>query len=121
MDTLCSMSALLEDRENPEEFFEKVRRKETSCLERWDRFLDNLAEAINLLHLIYDTDFILGGYLAQYLCGEDLESLYERIRNLTPFAEEQDFLRISKMPRHNITIGAALPFVQAFLNGVAGR
>lgn len=121
MDTLCSLSALLEDRENPEEFFEKVRGKEASCLERWARFLDNLAEAINLLHLIYDTDFILGGYLAQYLCVEDLESLYERIRDLTPFAEEQDFLRISKMPRHNITIGAALPFVQTFLNGVAGR
>ncbi len=121
MDTLCSLSALLRGPESPDEFFEGVRRKEPSFLERWDGFLDNLAQAVNLLHLIYDTDFILGGYLAQYLREEDLEALYERIRKLTPFAEAQDFLRISKMPRHNVTIGAALPFVQTFLNEVAGQ
>lgn len=121
MDTLCSLNALLTDREGPEEFFEKVRGKEPSFLKRWDRFLTNLARAVNLLHLIYDTDFILGGYLAQYLCGEDLDVMYGKIRELTPFAEAQDFLRISKMPRHNITIGAALPFVQEFLNGTAER
>ena len=35
---------------------------------------------------------------------------------MTPFAEAQDFLQISKMPEHNITIGAALPYIQKFLN-----
>ncbi len=119
MDTLCSLSALLEEQESPDDFFEKVRGKEPDFLRRWDEFLGNLARAVNLLHLIYDTDFILGGYLAQYLREDDLAALYEKIRDLTPFSEAQDFLRISKMPRHNITIGAALPFVQAFLNETA--
>ena len=68
-----------------------------------------------MLHLIFDTDFILGGHLAQYLRREDILFLYEQIRQLTPFTEEQDFLLISKMPRHNITIGAALPYIQAYL------
>lgn len=68
-----------------------------------------------MLHLIFDTDFILGGHLAQYLRKEDISFLYEQIRQLTPFTEEQDFLLISKMPRHNITIGAALPYIQTFL------
>ena len=71
-----------------------------------------------MLHLIFDTDFILGGHLAQYLRREDILFLYEQIRQLTPFAEEQDFLLISKMPRHNITIGAALPYIQAFLEKI---
>lgn len=71
-----------------------------------------------MLHLIFDTDFILGGYLAQYLRKEDITFLYEQIRQLTPFAEEQDFLLISKMPRHNITIGAALPYIQGFLEKI---
>lgn len=121
METLCSLSALLGEQESPEDFFEKVRGKEPAFVKRWDGFLGNLARAVNLLHLIYDTDFILGGYLAQYLREEDLAVLYEEIRKLTPFSEAQDFLRISKMPRHNITIGAALPFVQAFLNEVTGQ
>ena len=40
-----------------------------------------------MLHLIYDTDFILGGYLAQYLLEEDLIFLHEKIRQMTPFEE----------------------------------
>ncbi len=116
METLCSLNVLLKEGEKLDDFFENVRKGEPSFLERWKGFLTNLARAVNLLHLIYDTDFILGGYLAPYLREEDLKFLYERIRELTPFEEEQDFLRFSKMPKHNITIGAALPYVQMFLN-----
>lgn len=116
LETLCSLNVLLKGQETLDVFFEKVRKREPAFGERWRIFLTDLARAINLLHLIYDTDFILGGYLAQYLCEEDLAFLYEQIRQLTPFKEAQDFLLISKMPRHNIMIGAALPYVQAFLN-----
>ena len=97
-------------------FFEKVRKKEPSFSNRWNKFLTNLARAINLLHLIYDTDFILGGHLAPYLCKADLSFLYEQIEQLTPFTETSDFLMLSKMPRHNISIGAALTYIRAFLN-----
>ena len=121
METLCSLHVLLNKNETPDDFFEKVRRKEPSFADRWNVFLTNLARAINLVHLVYDTNFILGGDLAPYLCEEDISFLYEQIRELTPFTETQDFIRISKMPRHNVTIGAALPFVQAFLNEVAGQ
>ncbi len=99
-----------------ENFFQKVRMKEPYCLEQWNTFLTDLARAINMLHLVYDTDFILGGYISQYLCDEDLGFIHEKIQQMTPFTEEQDFLRISKMPEHNISIGAALPYIQAFLN-----
>lgn len=116
LETLCSLNVLLKEQETLDVFFEKVRKREPAFGERWRIFLTDLSRAINLLHLIYDTDFILGGYLAQYLCEEDLAFLYEQIRQLTPFEEAQDYLLISKMPRHNIMIGAALPYVQAFLN-----
>ncbi len=116
METLCSLNALLSENESLDDFFAGVRRNDTSAQNRWTAFLTELAKAINLLHLIYDTDFILGGYLAPYLCEEDIAFLHEQIRQLTPFAEESDFLLISKMPKHNITIGAALPYIQNFLN-----
>lgn len=116
METLCSLNALLSENESLDDFFAEVRRNDTSAQNRWTAFLTELAKAINLLHLIYDTDFILGGYLAPYLCEEDIAFLHEQIRQLTPFAEESDFLLISKMPKHNITIGAALPYIQNFLN-----
>lgn len=115
METLLSMTALLKEGEDADSFFEKVRRHDPSCQNRWITFLTDLAKAINMLHLIHDTDFILGGYLAQYLREEDLQLLHRQIGQMTPFTEAQDFLRISKMPRHNIAIGAALPYIQAFL------
>lgn len=116
METLCSLNALLGENETLDNFFARVRHNDTSAQNRWTAFLTELARAVNLLHLIYDTDFILGGYLAPYLCEEDIAFLHEQIRQLTPFAEESDFLLISKMPKHNITIGAALPYIQNFLN-----
>lgn len=118
METLCSLNVLLKENENLDDFFEKVWQGDPSFSQRWHAFLTNLARIINMLHLIFDTDFILGGHLAQYLRKEDITFLYEQIRQLTPFTEEQDFLLISKMPRHNITIGAALPYIQTFLEKI---
>lgn len=116
METLCSIHALLNEKETIDCFFDKVKKQDDTALKRWYTFLQHLAKSVNLLHLIYDKTFILGGYLAPYLQESDLAFLYEEIRKLTPFPEASDFLQISKMPKHNITIGAALPYIQEFLN-----
>lgn len=116
METLCSLNALLTENESLADFFVNLHDGNPSFIKRWDIFLTNLASAINLLHLVFDTDFILGGYLAPYLREEDLAFLHKKIQHLTPFSEPPDFLWISKMPEHNITIGAALPYIQTFLN-----
>lgn len=118
METLCSLTALLEEKESPDQFFHCLRQGDPSCTKRWNKYLGDLANAINLLHLVFDTDFILGGYLAAYLQEEDLALLHQKIREQTPFDEPEDFLLISKMPKHNISIGAALPYIQAFLNKI---
>lgn len=116
METLCSIHALLDESETIDSFFQKVRNPEEAARKRWLSYLRHLARSVNLLHLIYDKTFILGGYLAPYLLESDLAFLYEEIKKLTPFPEDSDFLQISKMPKHNITIGAALPYIQDFLN-----
>lgn len=115
METLCSLSALLGE-ESLDEFFKKKKNGDKEVEKRWNSYLAELAKAINMLHLIYDTDFILGGYLAPYLTEQDIMTLHEHIREMTPFPEEPDFIQISKMPKHNISIGAALPYIQKFLN-----
>lgn len=116
METALSLASLLSESETPEYFFANVNRKEPSALNRWHIFLTDLADAINMLHLVYDTDFILGGHLAQYLREEDITFIHDQIQQMTPFTEAHDFLLISKMPENNISIGAALPYIQAFLN-----
>lgn len=115
METLCSMNALLAEDETLEDFFQLLENDNTDVKKRWENYLKNLANAINMLHLVYDTDFILGGYLAPYLQDTDIAFIHNEIQQMTPFEEEHDFLLISKMPKHNIAIGAALPYIQGFL------
>lgn len=116
LETLCSLRALHYDLDRLDEFFTQVRAGKQEEKTIWLTYLHNLARAINLLHLVYDQPFILGGYLAPYLTSADIDYLYAEIQKQTPFPEAHDFLQISKMPKHNIAIGAALPFIQAFLD-----
>lgn len=115
IETYCSMIALLEE-DSEEAFFEMLRNGDPLYQERWLRYLSSLALTINNTHLLYDTVFVLGGYLAQHLTDSDLDIVYDEIELLSPFPISRDFLQISKMPVHNITIGAALPYITEFLN-----
>lgn len=116
LETLCSLNALLKEDESLDNFFQVLKEGEALYQNRFTAYLTNLAKAINLLHLIYDQDFILGGHLAPYLTQEDLAFLHKKIRQMTPFAEFEDFLLISNMPQHNIAIGAALSHLKAYLS-----
>ena len=68
--------------------------------------------------LVLDVDFILGGHLAKYFTEADIQYLYGQLRRSCPFEDRDDYIRISKMPSHNITIGAALPYIQRFLDDI---
>ena len=117
LETVCSAKALLGD-EEPQNFFRKVRAGSPEESQRWSTFLGHLANVIGQVHLVQDVDFVLGGHLAPYFTPEDIQLLYDRIQHTTPFQEEQDFIRISKAPAHNIALGAALPYIQTFLKQI---
>lgn len=114
------MQALLGDGD-PEDFFQLVRGGAPEQVKRWHTYLKNLAGLIGILHLVYDVDFILGGHLAPYFTQSDIRLIYKEIRRSCPFANSDDYLLISKMPSHNITIGVALPYIQAFLEDIGHK
>ena len=116
-ETVCSMKALLGD-EDPDAFFEQVRSGVPGAVKRWHTYLKNLAVLIGNLYLVVDVDFILGGHLAMYFKEEDIQFLYDEIRKDSPFEFSDDYILISKMPSHNITIGVALPYIQDFLDDI---
>ena len=113
-ETVCSKTALLKG-DKPDEFFARVREGEPEASKRWRVFLEYLGRLIANLHLLYDTKYILGGHLAPYFTDDDIKFLYERVRERTPFEEDDDYILPSKMPSHNITVGAALPYIMRFL------
>lgn len=116
-ETICSKVALLRG-EEPDEFFGRVREGEAEASGRWQNFLKYLGKLIAHLHLVVDTKYILGGHLAPYFTEEDIALLYEYGRKFTPFVEGEDYIQLSKMPSHNITVGAALPYIMSFLENI---
>lgn len=116
LETVCSMEALLEDEEE-DVFFAKLSEGEASHRRRWRYFLKYLALSISTLHLMFDTTFVLGGYVSSHLTEDDIRFLYDEVEKTSPFPEFRDNIRISKMPRHSITFGAALPYIRSFLTG----
>ncbi|MBQ7154329.1 MAG: ROK family transcriptional regulator [Synergistaceae bacterium] len=116
-ETVCSKVALLRG-EDPDEFFGQVRSGEREALKRWQEFLWYLGRIIAHMHLVIDTKYILGGHLAPYFTEDDVNVLYDYVKKRTPFIEDNDYILLSKMPSHNITIGAALPYIMSFLENV---
>lgn len=116
-ETFCSLRSLLRGEEE-EDFFEAFEAGDPEKVARWQSMLNHLATLITSLHLVYDTDFILSGYLTAHMTEKDFQYLYDRIREQTPFEEESDFLTLGKMPKHSITVGAALPYIRRFLDAL---
>ena len=118
METFCSVSALLEEDESLEFFFQQVRTGIPSYVERWNSFLDHLAFSINNIHLVINREFILGGHIAPYLKEHDIQLLHEKVYEKTAFPSNEPFIYISRSPESGVPKGAAIPFIQSFLNGI---
>ena len=96
-------------------FFSEARKAGTRESSKWQSYLHILGSLIGAVHLVNDVDFILGGHLAPYFTENDIRVLYDVVRRDCPFEEPDNYILISKMPSHNINIGAALPFIKQFL------
>ncbi|SMQ85042.1 Sugar kinase of the NBD/HSP70 family, may contain an N-terminal HTH domain [Bacillus sp. OV166] len=118
METYSSVNALLEEDESLDFFFQQVRSRIPSYVERWNYFLDNLAFSINNIHLVLNREFIIGGHISPYLKEEDIEILHEKVNKKTAFPSNEPFIHISRSPANGVPIGAAIPFIQSFLNEI---
>lgn len=118
METYSSVNALLETGETLDTFFENVRSGVVSFVERWNTFLDYLAFSMNNLHLVLNREFIIGGHISSYLKEEDIRILHEKTNEKSAFPSSDRFIHISHSPAKGVPIGAAIPFVQSFLDTI---
>ena len=111
----CSASALLEEDETLEQFFAAVRQNNNTHAARWTEYLNYLAMALNNLHMVLDSWIILGGHIAPFLTGEDMNQLFSLIQERTAFPENENFLRLGVQEKDVVAIGAAIPFIDEYL------
>ncbi|MFU2047297.1 ROK family protein [Avibacterium gallinarum] len=116
LETYCSVSALIAPSESLTQFFTKLEQNDSNTLQRWNNYLDALAQGLNYVYLLLERDIILGGEIAQYLYQTDIiEQLQQRIEKLNPFPIKGQFIRIAEQHNNATAMGAALPFITAYL------
>lgn len=102
---------------NLEKFFEKLRAKDPQAEKMWDEYLDNLAQAVSSLNILFDSTVILGGYVGEYI--EDyLDDLKTRTAKLHPFNNDSAYLQACKYKKQAIAAGAALNYIDEFIASV---
>lgn len=119
MESYCSLSALLTASgcPNADTFFDGLRSGDEQLAHCWEHYLGYLALAVNSLHMLLDCEIILGGHLAPYLTEEDLKRLLF-LAGPVIFPGEKLNVRIAKCTKAAISTGAAIPFLQEFLDNI---
>ncbi|MDD3339074.1 MAG: ROK family transcriptional regulator [Lachnospiraceae bacterium] len=121
LETYCSANALESAVNMPaKEFFPLLRTDENNTLRQiWKDYLDHLAFAIKNLNMIIDSPVIISGYLAPYFTEEDLEYLLELVNNASPFSFDKEQLIVGTHGQYTPAIGAALFYVERFIESIS--
>lgn len=118
MDAYCSALVLTESTgETLEQFFEQLANKEKEHEVIWAEYLRYLAIAVNNLQLIFDCDIVLGGYIGRYL-EPYLPELKDKVAKRSSFPIKRDFLKVSSLRTEAAALGAAVPYIEAFLEQI---
>jgi len=96
-----------------EEFFKRLGQEEEYCTQVWDEYLNYLALAVHNLHIVFDSDIIIGGYVGQYI-NPYMDDLRSRVQKIDIYIEDTSFLQASVLQYESPAIGAASVFIDQF-------
>lgn len=112
----CSTKRLTGDKfDDIDGFFAALEHGDEQCKNIWEEYLDNLATGINNIRMILDSDVIIGGEIGQYI-GKYIDCLNDKVRARNSFNDPADYIYISRFGGKAGAVGAALLFVDEFIN-----
>lgn len=99
-------------------FFDKLHEGDDAQLaEVWEEYLSHLAVVVNNLHMTFDCNVMLGGYVGSFL-KEYGGELRERLANRNPFGQDASYLKFCRHKVGASAIGAALLWVERFIKSI---
>ena len=117
MEAYCSANALQQEAGEPlKQFFEAMR---SGCRERtavWHRYLRNLAMGINNIRMLFDCEYIIGGYLHSFMEEQDFFLLAQYAKEECSFQSTDIRLVHSAFTDDSAAPGAGIFLVKRFLN-----
>lgn len=102
---------------NLNKFFELINKGEEKLNEVWDSYLNYLAIVINNLRMLSDCNVILGGYVGAYM-ENHLQDLELRVKTRNTFEKDSDFINACKYKQESSAVGAALIYLDGFINNI---
>ena len=100
-----------------ETFFEKLEAGDVKCTEIWEESLHYLVIVINNLQVSFDCDVVLGGYVGWHL-EPYLDEIRKRVVERCNFETDGSYLHVSHLNAEASALGAALCYVNEFVNQV---
>lgn len=115
LDAYCSARVLSDKAEgNLAAFFDGLREGDGEKQTVWREYLEYLSIAVNNLHMSFDCDVIVGGYVGAFLeeFGGPLRPLLEERNTFQP---DSSYLKYCRYRLEASAVGAALTQVERFL------
>ncbi len=99
--------------ETLEDFFGRLKDKDSEAVEIWNRYLDDLAVLCSNMRMILDMDIVLGGDVGA--CMDPwIEDLSMRMEPLDLFSRDVDYVSACQCKKHIFAVGAALSAIDHF-------
>ncbi len=95
-------------------FFSRVHNGDPRCCKIWRNYLRNLALTIDNIRMIVDCDFILGGFLLQYMNEDDIARLIRYVKEQCAFDSPHFTLKLSRHGSKSAPLGAAISLIEQF-------
>lgn len=117
----CSGNFLLESDMELSEFFTRKEQGDISCQKKWNDYLQYLSMLINNLHMVLESNIILGGHVTPYFTEQDIDMIKQNVLMRSTFQDDVSYIIQGRCRNDAVTIGAALPFIKDFLKGAVKK
>lgn len=100
-----------------EDFFAGLQEGREDFQEAWERYLENLAIAVENLHMAFDCDIVLGGYVGSFL-EPYLGEFRRRIARANIFEDGADYVKVCQYRVEASALGAALYYIDQYIYSI---
>lgn len=115
VDAYCSARILTDYTDGVlEDFFQKLEIGDVGAHSLWNNYLQHLAITISNLHLAFDCDIILGGYVGSYM-DPYIPDLWDYLQEYRLFEDDSQFLIPCHFKQNATGVGIAMSFIYQFL------
>ncbi len=116
IEAYCSADALQESAGEPlEKFFRSMRSGSQERVAIWRHYLRDLAMVINNIRMLFDCEYIIGGYLHQFMEEQDFALLTQYVQEECSFPSTDIHLMRSSFTDDSAAPGAGIFLVKQFL------